>query len=390
MGSMSASDAAPLPRLGEVFFDVRGESRSMRLSWYADTGVAVFSIWQGGTCTGTFRLPIADLPRMVEALQHGPRGREEGLTADETARPASHRRGPAPSSPLDSEIATGETAVYLPAGAEVTGYHMEPPPHAAGRGYAEPRPGRTPGSHLAPPPAADYHPGHGRDYADGGSGDYPLPPLPPGFAPDSTAGYASGPHADGYRDPSSGGFGSGPDRDYPADPGSRSHATGYDDGLPAAHRYGGEPPADPGSYGEPGHHGSGGYPAGSRNGGYPADSGTGGYPSYPGEAGYRDAPGYQDHPGGHEYPGAPEYPGEPEYPGYPPEQPYPDYPPEAGYSSPARPYVTGTDDAGVFDADQTEPRKPRGRRGAGPDSFPYGPPPAGRGSRRRERYPGDI
>ena len=85
MGSMSASDAAPLPRLGEVYFDVRGESRSMRLSWYADTGVAVFSIWQGGTCTGTFRLPIADLPRMVEALQRGPHGREEG-SADE--RPA--------------------------------------------------------------------------------------------------------------------------------------------------------------------------------------------------------------------------------------------------------------------------------------------------------------
>src|SRR5205807_1491346 len=73
MGSMSASDAAPLPRLGEVFFDVRGSSRSMRLSWYSDTGVAVFSIWQGGTCTGTFRLPIDDLPRMVEALQRGPR-----------------------------------------------------------------------------------------------------------------------------------------------------------------------------------------------------------------------------------------------------------------------------------------------------------------------------
>ena len=78
MGSMSASDAAPLPRLGEVYFDVRGESRSMRLSWYADTGVAVFSIWQGGTCTGTFRLPIADLPRMVQALQRGPDGRRRG------------------------------------------------------------------------------------------------------------------------------------------------------------------------------------------------------------------------------------------------------------------------------------------------------------------------
>src|ERR1700735_3173654 len=74
MSGMSASDAAPLPRLGEVFFDVRGSSRSMRLSWYSDTGVAVFSIWQGGTCTGTLRLSIDDLFRMVDALQRGPRG----------------------------------------------------------------------------------------------------------------------------------------------------------------------------------------------------------------------------------------------------------------------------------------------------------------------------
>src|SRR5215471_14255986 len=85
MGSMSASDAAPLPRLGEVFFDVRGESRTMRLSWYADTGVAVFSIWQGGTCTGTFRLPIPDLPRMVEALQRGPHARDDLVTGEQPA-----------------------------------------------------------------------------------------------------------------------------------------------------------------------------------------------------------------------------------------------------------------------------------------------------------------
>jgi hypothetical protein len=71
MGSMSASDAAPLPRLGEVFFDVRGSSRSMRLSWYADTGISVFSVWQGGTCTGTFRLPREELPRLIEALHRG-------------------------------------------------------------------------------------------------------------------------------------------------------------------------------------------------------------------------------------------------------------------------------------------------------------------------------
>jgi hypothetical protein len=89
---MSASDAAPLPRLGEVFFDVRGSSRSMRLSWYADTGVAVFSIWQGGMCTGTFRLPIGDLPRMIEILERGPdepgsrsRSRGQGWSGREPA-----------------------------------------------------------------------------------------------------------------------------------------------------------------------------------------------------------------------------------------------------------------------------------------------------------------
>src|SRR6266536_4037510 len=74
MGSMSTSNAAPLPRLGEVFFDVRSASRTLRISWYADTGVAVLSIWQGGTCTGSFRLPMGDLPRMIETLQRGPEG----------------------------------------------------------------------------------------------------------------------------------------------------------------------------------------------------------------------------------------------------------------------------------------------------------------------------
>lgn len=89
---MSASDAAPLPRLGEVFFDVRGSSRTMRLSWYADTGVAVFSIWQGGMCTGTFRLPIDDLPRMIEVLQRGPHdnGRDPHSADRDWAGPDTH------------------------------------------------------------------------------------------------------------------------------------------------------------------------------------------------------------------------------------------------------------------------------------------------------------
>jgi hypothetical protein len=91
---MSASDAAPLPRLGEVFFDVRGNSRSMRLSWYADTDVAVFSIWQGGKCTGTFRLPMDDLSRMIEVLRRGPEGRA-GRRAGERRERVTGGRGAA-------------------------------------------------------------------------------------------------------------------------------------------------------------------------------------------------------------------------------------------------------------------------------------------------------
>ena len=337
----------------------------MRLSWYADTGVAVFSIWQGGTCTGTFRLPIADLPRMVDALQHGPRGRGAGLAGEDTARTASHPRTPAPSPPPDSDIATGETAWYLPPGAEVTGYHMEPP--APGRGYPDPGPGQTSGSQLVPPPTADYRAGHGREYTDGGSDDYPLPPLPAEFAPDPPAGYASGPGPGGYHDPATGGFSSGPGRGYPADPGAPLAASDYRDGLPAAHHYDDERQAGPGGYGEPGYqgHSRGEYPAGSGTGDYPRYPEEAGYsdgypdgPGYPNGPGYSSAPGYQDYP--EEYPGYP--PGEPQYPGYPPGQPSHDYPPEPSGGSPGRPYVAGTsaDDGGPVDGDQTEPRKQRG------------------------------
>src|ERR1700679_1124667 len=152
MNSMSASDAAPLPRLGEVFFDVRGSSRSMRLSWYSDTGVAVFSIWQGGTCTGTFRLPIEDLPRMTAALQRGPRG--AGLPATDvpslTGLPGGRRghSGDTPAAPF-AEYATGQHI------APVTGEFRRPEleeratdPFGSG-GYRAPSP-----DPVYPPPAS--------------------------------------------------------------------------------------------------------------------------------------------------------------------------------------------------------------------------------------------
>jgi hypothetical protein len=136
IGFMSAPDAAPLPRLGEVFFDVRGDSRSMRLSWYADTGVAVFSIWQGGRCTGTFRLPIDDLPRMIETLQRGPQRRRG--SAPEGRRSERADRQPAGNQPGyygDGDYSDGDGGyddVGLPVGADHESDYDDAGPQAGG------------------------------------------------------------------------------------------------------------------------------------------------------------------------------------------------------------------------------------------------------------------
>jgi hypothetical protein len=153
MNSMSASDAAPLPRLGEVFFDVRGSSRSMRLSWYSDTGVAVFSIWQGGTCTGTFRLPIEDLSRMTEALQRGPRGAGQPVTdvPSLTGLPGG-RRGQ--SGGTSGDISMAPFAEYA------TGQHIAPVTGEFRRPELEERATDPfgPGGYQAPSPDPVYRP----------------------------------------------------------------------------------------------------------------------------------------------------------------------------------------------------------------------------------------
>jgi hypothetical protein len=358
MGSMSASDAAPLPRLGEVFFDVRGESRTMRLSWYADTGVAVFSIWQGGTCTGTFRLPIADLPRMVEALRRGPHGHDDQITGEQ---PGSRQpRLPAPPGPpvpaaasrpelLDRDIETGQVsaAVYAPpAEPELTGYQAAPPPGyppgppgypdqplARDPGYQSPPPqpgyrGKATRRRRGPPPAppaAEAAPGHrGADLA-ADPGGYPA-----GLAPAFPDEYPAGP----------------PTAGFPAPRGSRHRGREQDED---AGGYPGEPLAPDLPHGY-----SGGYQD------QPA-------PGYPGEAGegYQAEPGYLDEEALDSAYLA-QYPDEQDYPGYP------DEPAAAEYGPPERPYL---DDTGQHRAEPS------------PDSHPYGPPPGSGQSRRRERYP---
>lgn len=54
-----------------AFTDERGQSRHLRATWHPELGVVVLSIWQAGRCTATFRLPIAEAPRLVELLSDG-------------------------------------------------------------------------------------------------------------------------------------------------------------------------------------------------------------------------------------------------------------------------------------------------------------------------------
>jgi hypothetical protein len=62
---------APLPAAGEVFLDARGSGRALRVSWHSEADVVVLSLWSGGTCTGTFRLPVEDVPDLIDALREG-------------------------------------------------------------------------------------------------------------------------------------------------------------------------------------------------------------------------------------------------------------------------------------------------------------------------------
>ncbi len=306
MGCMPASDVAPLPRLGEVFFDVRGNSRTMRLSWYADTGVAVFSIWQGGTCTGTFRVPIADLPRLVDALQRGPQGASRGggelpstgaspvQRHDEAARIADD--------PLASAIAD---AAYPP-----PGRHADPPPgrHAdPGRrdpaGYPQAEPAVY-GGHAEPPGygSGPTYSGHAEPSGYGSGPTYSgHADLPAHSGHADLPGYGADPRGYGSTHSATPGYGSHTETPSYASPtetpsysrhtetpayGSRSSAGGYsglmDAAVPEGTGYP-EPYQDYGGYPDPAaQHGAAGY------GSYPD---TGGAREYPETGGARESAG---------------------------------------------------------------------------------------------------
>jgi hypothetical protein len=386
-----------LPRLGEVFFDVRGNSRSMRLSWYADTGVAVFSIWQGGTCTGTFRLPMDDLARMIEALRRGPQGQRAGHrdTPGEAGRDAPPGRAPSGAAPAGRGPDEGQAtvAMRMPAGSGAPPGQRADGPRPDGPRPEGPRP-EGPRPEPAYPAGApgDYGTGPGRTYG-GDSGGYPVDPLDPAY-PVPAARYQEEPSTGAYRRPDQD-YGTGPG--YPAEPGYQEGPASGDYRRGAAAGYPDPPPA--GDY-------RGGQSGGHRRdpGDFPGDPRPPRYAGEPPAAEYRD----EDQHGGYRDPGYPDVPGTGDYRagqsgshrrpagGYPEDPSFHPYSGQAGIAD--YPGEAAADDSGAYPAgpdygegaewDDTADHNVEDYESGPEESFPYGPPPGNHDRRERGRYPG--
>ena len=61
----------PLPPRGEWFGDARDGGRALRVSWHAELGTIVLSIWRDDACVGTTRLTPDEAARLVAALAAG-------------------------------------------------------------------------------------------------------------------------------------------------------------------------------------------------------------------------------------------------------------------------------------------------------------------------------
>ncbi len=66
-----AAVVSPTVAGAEFFLDARGDARGMRVRWHQHDGLVVLSLWRGDQCTGTFRLPVEDVPTLIDALRAG-------------------------------------------------------------------------------------------------------------------------------------------------------------------------------------------------------------------------------------------------------------------------------------------------------------------------------
>ncbi|HVL99585.1 MAG TPA: hypothetical protein VM324_09875, partial [Egibacteraceae bacterium] len=64
-GASVRAMALPPPRRA-LFVDERGAG--MRVSWHAERGVVVLSLWRDDVCVGSFRLPVEEVSRLTTFL----------------------------------------------------------------------------------------------------------------------------------------------------------------------------------------------------------------------------------------------------------------------------------------------------------------------------------
>jgi hypothetical protein len=57
-------EVLPMPNVGDIFHDLRGDDRTMRVSYHQDRGVVVVSLWAATVCRGSFRLAGDDVGRL--------------------------------------------------------------------------------------------------------------------------------------------------------------------------------------------------------------------------------------------------------------------------------------------------------------------------------------
>jgi hypothetical protein len=62
------AEVRPLPQFGEVFTDIRGGDRALRVSFHPDTGVVVVSLWAGRHCRASCHLNANEAQHLVDVL----------------------------------------------------------------------------------------------------------------------------------------------------------------------------------------------------------------------------------------------------------------------------------------------------------------------------------
>lgn len=105
-----------MPSFGDLFTDLRGEDRTLRVSYHPDRGAVVLSLWNGTLCRGSFRMPADDVDRLL-ALLTAVRIAAGGDDADDAGTVADGSTAPVlePSVERTGDVSGTARRVVLPA-----------------------------------------------------------------------------------------------------------------------------------------------------------------------------------------------------------------------------------------------------------------------------------